>query len=122
MKPNILIADDEVENRNHIKNFLKERLDGNYFEASDGVEAIEILKNNRCDIAILDIKMPKKGGISVISEAIKINPCINILVVSGWSYDDVAEECLKKGAVDYLPKPVSLEVLETKIRKIINKT
>lgn len=121
MKPNILIVDDEKEARNNMRSFLSLRFNANYVEASDGDEAIKYLKKNKCDLMILDIKMPKKSGLTVIDQAIELDPKLKILMISGWVDDDVAQEALKRGATDYIPKPLSMQALEIKVRNILNK-
>ncbi len=120
-RPTIMVVDDEEEARLNIKNYLKERIDAVYVEAEDGEVAINKLKTSPCSIMILDIKMPKKSGLQVIEEAHQINPHIDILVVTAYQSDDVATQSIKKGAVDYLPKPLELKALEAKVNTIIKR-
>ena len=120
-KPVILIVDDEKEARSVLSEFLNIRYNGTFKEAVDGEEAIAYLKSNTCDLIILDIRMPKKGGMDVIKEAKKINPNIDILIVSAWVSSDVAEEAVKLGATDYILKPIDLKVLNLKFANILDK-
>lgn len=120
-KPNIMIVDDEADTRSIINNYLKGRIDAVYAQAADGEEAIEMLKKTPCNLMILDIKMPKKGGLQVIEEARQIDPRVDILVVTAYTGDDVASQSILKGAVDYLPKPLELKALEAKVNTILKR-
>jgi len=120
-KPYILVVDDEADARSTIINFLEQRYECDFKEAKDGDEAIKFIKSNPCDVMLLDIKMPKKSGMTVVKEAKEINPKIDILIVSAWVSDDVAEEALKLGAADYAVKPMDLKAISLKFASILNK-
>jgi YesN/AraC family two-component response regulator len=120
-KPVVLIVDDEPEARSTIAGFLKMRFNCDFKEVNDGEEALEFVKSNPCDVMFLDIKLPKMSGIMVIKHAKDINPKIDIIVVTGYSSDEVAEESLKLGATDYAVKPVDLKALELKFGNILKK-
>ncbi len=120
-KPIVLVVDDEADARSSITSYLELRFDCDFRQASDGDEAVTFVKSNPCDVMLLDIKMPKKSGIVVIKEAKEINPKLDILVVSAWVSDDVAEEAAKIGATDYAVKPLDLKVVEFKLKKILEK-
>jgi len=116
---NILIVDDEKDFRDMLKIILKSKLDCRLGEAKDGIEALEYIKHKPCDCMILDIKMPKKSGIYVIEEVKKLKPDIDILVVSAWLSDYVLEESIKKGATDYITKPIDDNILVMKLSAIL---
>jgi len=120
-KPVVLVVDDEADARSTIIDYLEGRFDCDFKEACDGDEAVKFVKSNPCDVILLDIKMPKKSGMVVIKEAKEINSKLDILVVSAWVSDDVAEEAAKLGATDYAIKPLNLKVIEFKFNKILEK-
>jgi len=120
-KPSILVVDDEAEARSMIISFLDARYDCEFKEAGDGEEAIEYIKSNPCDVMILDIKMPKKSGLSVVKETKEINSNIDILIVSAWVSEDVAEEAMNLGATDYAVKPIDLKAISLKFSNILTK-
>ncbi|MDD5617643.1 MAG: response regulator [Candidatus Omnitrophica bacterium] len=120
-KPVILIVDDEAEARSTVREYLEVRFDCDFKEACDGDEAVKFVKSNSCDVMLLDIKMPKKSGMSVIKETKEINPKVDIMVISAWVNEDVAEEASKLGAADYAVKPLDLKVIEFKFKKILEK-
>lgn len=120
-KPCVLVVDDEIDARSTIINFLKARYDCEFREAKDGEEAVKFVETSPCDVMILDIKMPKKSGISVIKETKSIKPNIDILIVSAYVSDDVAEEAMKLGATDYAVKPLDLKAISLKFSNILDK-
>lgn len=120
-KPVILVVDDEEEARSLIIDFLGRRYDCEFKEAADGEEAVCFIKSNPCDILILDIRMPKKGGMAVIKEAKDTNPDIDILIVSAWISDDVAQEAMELGATDYAVKPMDFKAINIKFANILDK-
>lgn len=120
-RPVVLVVDDEVDARNTIIDFLEARYDCKYREAKDGDEAVKFVKSNQCDVMLLDIKMPKKGGMAVIEETKEINPKIDILIISAYISDEVSEEAMKLGATDYAMKPLNLNVISLKFSNILEK-
>ena len=117
-RPKILIVDDEDQMRSTLNSFLSERIDCDIYEAADGYKAIEYLKANNIDLMILDIRMPGISGIDVIKEAKKLTPEVKIIVITKWDSPEVSQEVAQAGA-DYMPKPFSLKVLQSKIKEIL---
>jgi two-component system NtrC family response regulator len=120
-KPVVLVVDDEVDARNMIIDFLEARFDCKFREAKDGEEAVQFVKSGPCDVMLLDIKMPKKNGMVVIKEAREVNPALDIIVISAWVSDEVAEEAMKLGATDYAVKPMDLQAISLKFSNILEK-
>lgn len=120
-KPVVLVVDDEINARNMIIDFLDERFECKFREATDGEEAVKFVKTNHCDVMFLDIRMPKKSGIVVIKEAKELNPKIDIIVISAWVSDEVAEEAMELGATDYAVKPMDLKAISLKFANILEK-
>ena len=120
-KPVVLVVDDEVDVRGMLIDFLGARFDCKFSQAKDGNEAVKFVKANPCDVIILDVKMPKKGGMAVIIEVKEINPKVDILVLSAWVANDVAEEAMRSGATDYAVKPLDLRVISSKFSNILEK-
>jgi len=116
----ILICDDEVLIRNVIKEYL---LIENYevYEAEDGFEAIEIVKQNDIDLVIMDIMMPKLDGYQAIREIKKIKdiPCI-ILSARSEEFDKLIGFDI--GIDDYVTKPFSPKELIARIKAVTKRT
>jgi response regulator RpfG family c-di-GMP phosphodiesterase len=117
--PTILIVDDERDQLDNIKNYLELRIKGNFPSAINGEDAIEYIKNNLCDMMILDIRMPKKSGIEVLDIA-KDMPMYKI-VFTGWDSDQVFEACQSRGIDEYITKGSSLVELYDKVTKELKK-
>lgn len=85
-------------------------------EAENGVVGIEKIKQTDYDLIISDIKMPLKDGTEVLQEAIEYNPDLQFVMISGHGDIEVAVDCLKKGAFDFLSKPPDLNRLLNTVR------
>ncbi len=117
----ILIVDDEEVIRETLKDILKNE---NYDleEAKEGQEALNLIKNNKFDCVLLDIKMPKMDGIEVLEKALEINPDVPIIMITGHGNEETAFEAAKKGAYDFINKPPDLNRLLLTIRNALDKS
>lgn len=104
-KASILIVEDDPLQRKLIKENL-EREDYAVFEASSGREALDIINVHPVDIAVVDFKLDGETGISVIVEILKRNPLVTPLMVTAFANVENAVEAIKKGAYDYIVKPI----------------
>ncbi|MGA1158194.1 MAG: ANTAR domain-containing response regulator [Candidatus Nanopelagicaceae bacterium] len=101
----ILIAEDETLIRMDLSEMLKEAGYQVVGEATDGVEAIELAKELKPDLAILDVKMPKLDGISAASEIITICPT---LMLTAFSQRELVERARDAGVMGYVVKPFTI--------------
>lgn len=100
----ILIVDDEQVVRRLLRTSLS-RKGYTCQEAGNAEEALAHLKNHTVDLALLDIKMPGKSGIELLSEVTADYPDTAVIMISAVSTNDTAIECMRKGAYDYIIKP-----------------
>ncbi len=101
----IILVDDHVLVRDGIKALLEEEESFNVInEASDGLEALDILKSQEPDLLIVDIKMPKMNGIEVVEEVKKLHPKIKTLVLSMHDSEEYVLNSIEAGADGYLLK------------------
>ena len=114
--PKILIVDDEEETRKTLNDYLSVRMECEIFQASNGYEAIEKLKNNQIDLILLDMKMPGISGTEVIQKATEISKKISIIVITKWDSAEISKQVKESGA-DYIPKPFSLKVVRAKVEE-----
>ena len=113
----ILIIEDEQAIRNVLSNIIREENDAYEVElAENGVKGLEKLSVESYDLVLCDIKMPEMDGIELLEKAIKIQPDITIIMISGHGDIDTAIDCIKKGAFDYISKPPDLNRLLNTIR------
>ncbi|MGM0503729.1 MAG: sigma-54-dependent transcriptional regulator [Bacteroidota bacterium] len=117
----ILVIDDEKSIRDTLKEIL-EYEDHQVDLAADGDEGLALFKENKYDIVLLDIKMPQKDGIEVLEEIFKINYEIPVIMISGHGNIDTAVESIKKGAYDFIEKPLDLNRLLVTIRNAMDKS
>jgi len=116
----ILVIDDERPIRNTLKDILEyEKYSVDL--AEDGSTGIEMLKNEEYDIILCDIKMPKMDGIEVLEEIQKIAKDTPVIMISGHGSVDTAVEAIKKGAFDFIEKPLDLNRLLITIRNAKDK-
>ncbi len=118
--PKILIVDDERAIRRTLKEILEyEKYDID--EAEDGEIGLEKIEKNNYDVVILDIKMPKKDGLEVLTEMQQKGIDTPVIVLSGHGNIETAVEAVKKGAFDYIPKPPDLNRLLITVRNAMDK-
>lgn len=111
----ILVVDDEVDFLETIINRLKKRkLDA--IGVNSGEEAVALLKEQLFDVIILDIKMPGgMDGIETLLEIKKIQPLVEVILLTGHASMETSIEGMKLGAFDYCLKPLKFEELLQKI-------
>lgn len=117
----ILIVEDEIAIRRVLSKILSEE-DATYeiTEATDGVEAIEKIKQQDFDLILCDIKMPKKDGMEVLCEVKNIKPESVVVMISGHGDLETAVQAMKLGAFDYISKPPDLNRLLSTIRHALD--
>jgi two-component system nitrogen regulation response regulator NtrX len=119
--PRILIIDDEK----NIRKTLREILEYENFkvdEAGDGQEGLAMAQKEKYDIILTDIKMPKMDGIEVLDRLMQLNIDTPIVMISGHGNIETAVEAVKKGAFDFIAKPLDLNRLLVTIRNAMDKS
>jgi len=114
----MLCVDDNADLRTGLKEQF-ELEDFNVDTASDGQEAIEKIKQNHYDIVLLDVKMPRMGGLEVLKEMKNINKYPHVIMLSAVDDVPTAIECVKLGAKDYISKPYDPEELLHVVIKVL---
>jgi two-component system NtrC family response regulator len=113
----ILVVDDEVTQRELVCGFLKKQ----GFEvtpAGSGEEALKLFRTEAVELILTDQKMPNLSGVELLRAARAINPEINVIVMTAYGNVETAVEAMKAGAADYLTKPLHLDELLHKIKRI----
>ncbi|MDR1363340.1 MAG: sigma-54 dependent transcriptional regulator [Spirochaetaceae bacterium] len=116
---NILVVDDERTIRTTIAEIME---DEGYavFTAEDAVLGIELLSQNEISIVILDVLLPKMGGIEALEKIRALWPETEVVIISGHANIDTAVKAVKLGAFDYLEKPLSIDKLLTVCRNALS--
>ena len=115
MKSNLLIVDDEQ----HTREGLELALEDNYevFLASSPEEAFNAIEAEKFEVVLTDLKMSGQSGMSVIDFSINHPTAPICIMMTAYGEVDVAVEAMKRGAFDFLSKPVNLEKLELLIKR-----
>ena len=109
-KIRLLLVDDEVGYLEVLSKRLGKR-DLVVTTASTGQQAIQTLRNNDFDVAVVDLKMTDMDGIEVLTIFKKMDPDLAVIILTGHGSEQAAREGIEKGAFDYLTKPCGLENL-----------
>ncbi|HLP17330.1 MAG TPA: response regulator transcription factor [Bacteroidota bacterium] len=115
----IMLADDHAMFREGVKEVLSRIQDFSVVaEAGATSEIIDAAKRVRCDVIVLDIGMPGRGGIDVLKELRQIDPRLHILILSMFPEDQYAYRAIKAGASGYLTKNKASEELIEAVRRV----
>ena len=118
--PKILVIDDEKS----IRNTLKDVLEYEKYEvdlAEEAPEGIELFSQGAYDVVLCDIKMAKMDGIEVLQKLQEISTDVPVIMISGHGNIDTAVDAIKKGAFDFLEKPLDLNRLLITIRNALER-
>jgi two-component system, NtrC family, nitrogen regulation response regulator NtrX len=116
----ILIVDDEKAIRRSIREILefeKHQVE----EAEDGMAGLQLALKSNFDIILSDIKMPKLDGIEFLQKLIEADVTSSVIIISGHGNIDTAVDAVKKGAYDYISKPIDLNRLLVSVRNALEK-
>lgn len=118
MKFNILIIDDEKNIREGLGAALE--MDGyTVFLASDGKQGLEVLERGDIDLVITDLRMPGVSGEEILAKVTGETPGVPVIVLTGHGTIDSAVDAMRKGAYDFLTKPVNLDRLSLLVKRAL---
>lgn len=119
MKINILIVEDEKEIREGVSEYLAE-VGYSVISAEDGMQAIELFKNSKIDLVILDIMLPKANGFVVLNK-IRQESNVPVIMLTAMSDDYTQIMSFDEKADDYITKPFSIIVLHKRIEALLRR-
>jgi len=118
---NILVVDDERSIRNTLKDVLE--YEKHTVElAEDGVTALQLIQQKDFDLVLCDIKMPRMDGTELLEKIMEVSPDTQVVMISGHGNIETAVESIKKGAFDFIEKPLDLNRLLVTIKNALDKT
>ena len=117
MVPSVLIVDDEKHTREGLQQALAENYDVTV--AANAEEAFNLLEAQPFDIVLTDLRMPGKSGLKVIDKALALPNRPAVLMMTAYGNVESAVEAMKRGAVDFLTKPVNIERLEVLMQRAL---
>jgi DNA-binding response OmpR family regulator len=118
LEARILFVDDDFQVRSTLARLLG-LIGYQVDEASSGAQALQLLEQNRYDVAILDIRMPGMDGVEVMHHARQICPDLSIIFLTGHATVESAVEAVRSHAVDYLLKPVGNRELAAAVARAL---
>lgn len=118
----ILIVEDENSISNILESILSDEFaDAEISIADNGLDAYKLIEKNDYDLIISDIKMPKLSGTELLHQSLQTKPESVFVMISGHADIDTAVDCLKKGAYDFISKPIDINRLLTSVKNALEK-
>jgi putative two-component system response regulator len=118
-KGSILIVDDEVGPRESLRMILKPMHE--VHTAENGQEAINFISQKKVDLVTLDLRMPGLSGIEVLQEIKKLQPDIEVIIVTGYGTLSNAQEAIRYGAGDFISKPFNVADIIAIVSKVFER-
>ncbi len=115
----VLIIDDKENFRKLLKTYFNDK-SYTIYEGKNSMEAINNLNNNIIDLIMLDLKLGSENGLELLSKIRSNHPLIPILLMTAYASIETAVEAMKRGASDYIQKPINFGELDIKIEKLLN--
>jgi len=113
----ILIVEDEEVNQFFFEKALK-KTKANLFFVTDGIEAINMIKeNNKIDVVLMDVRLPRMNGFEATSKIKEIKPELPIIIQTAYDMNCAMEEAIKSGCDDFITKPIDLQTLFSILQK-----
>ena len=117
MVPSVLIVDDEKHTREGLQQALAENYDVSL--AANADEAFNLMDAQPFDVIVTDLRMPGKSGLKIIDKALALPNRPAVLMMTAYGNIETAVEAMKRGAVDFLTKPVNIERLEVLLQRAL---
>jgi len=115
---NILLIDDDNSLRKSIRLAL-ETMQHRVTEASNGTQAQDLLGHSLFDVAFLDLKLGQEKGLDVLLSLLRLAPGLAVIVITAYATIDTAVEAMRRGALDFLPKPFTPDELRRVLDRVV---
>jgi NtrC-family two-component system response regulator AlgB len=115
---NVLIIDDEPSLRRTLGITL-ETMGHSVAEASDSARALELLAHRPFDLTFLDLRLGSEAGLDLLPELLRLAPGLDVVVITAFATIETAVEAIRRGAVDYLPKPFTPDGLRVVLERLV---
>lgn len=112
--PALLIVDDDKD----LLTVLKSRFEAKGYRvltARDGDAALDLFRDRRPEVVLMDVRMPRLDGVAILREMTEVDPDANIVIMSGAVSPSQAKLVLDSGAREFIPKPLDLEALDAAV-------
>jgi NtrC-family two-component system response regulator AlgB len=115
---NILLIDDDQNLRKSIRMAL-ETMGHRVTEAGDGTQAQDVLGHTLFDVAFLDLKLGREKGLDLLPELLRLAPELAVVMITAYATIETAVEAMRRGAVDFLPKPFTPDELRRVLERVV---
>src|SRR5712671_6624322 len=117
MQPTILIVDDEKHTRDGLRRLLEDEYD--VYVAADIAGAVNVLEREQNDLLLTDLRLGGEDGMKLIDRALKMSHAPICIMMTAYGSVDVAVEAMKRGAYDFITKPLNLDNAELLIARAL---
>ncbi len=117
MQPNVLIVDDEKHTRDGLRASLEDEFE--VYIAADAAEATAVLEVESMDVMVTDLRLGGEDGMSLIERALAMPQPPICIMMTAYGSVDTAVEAMKKGAYDFITKPINIDKLEILIKRAL---
>lgn len=118
-KPTILVAEDTESNYMLVSYILKNQY--NLVWAHDGIEALDMYEKIKPDLILMDVRMPRLGGLSATSKIRETDKTTPIIALTAFAFESDKSKTLEAGCTDFLSKPINVSVLKSTVGKYLKK-
>jgi FixJ family two-component response regulator len=118
VRPVILVIEDHDPSRESLVRILKKEGYG-VLAASDGMDGMAIFESKRVDIIVLDLSMPRMGGLEVLAKTKGAGADVEVLVMTGYGDEQTVVQALRDGAINFLRKPIDIDQMLLAIEKAV---
>src|SRR5437588_8279929 len=117
IQPIILVVDDEKHTRDGLRRLLEDDYD--VYVAPDIAGAIDVLEREQIDVLLTDLRLGSEDGMALIDRALKMPRTPICIMMTAYGSVDVAVEAMKRGAYDFVTKPLNLDKVEMLISRAV---
>ncbi len=118
MTPRVLVVDDEEIIRDSLS-FILQKEGYEVEEAANGQEAFKKITENPPDVVITDIEMPGMKGVDLLEKVSQVSPQTFVIIITAYASIETAVQALRKGAYDYILKPLEFDELILRLRRLM---
>src|SRR6266436_2065928 len=115
---NILLVDDDPSLRKSLRLTL-ETLGHAVADADGGAKALEVLGQRQLDVALVDLRLGRDSGLDVVPALLRQAPALAVVVMTAYATIETAVEAMRRGAMDYLPKPFTPNQLRVVLDRVL---
>ena len=117
LQPTVLIVDDEKHTRDGLRRLLENDYD--VYVAADIAGAMDVLEREQVDVLLTDLRLGSEDGMTLIDRALKMSRPPICIMMTAYGSVDVAVEAMKRGAYDFVTKPLNLDKVELLIARAV---